>query len=328
MAFGVASLGAGLACSSDDSGDDSNGNDGGTAGDEGGAGGTSSGDSGATSEGGTSGEANASGSGGTSEGGEGGEATGGTETGGTGGVEAGGAGGESGGEGGAGGTAAIYEGPFTCTEFIGAYMSMEWWGQGFEDKLAAKGVAGASGDTWQLKWHHHGYIQAWGDPNNPFWLDQGDPNDDAQGAPIQSPCVENSAAPDRIVFFAIDWEIEDEAGWITELNNDIAAIKLKRPSAKRIDIMPLVRCPGNTMCNPNADYGPGANPVAGRQDCYVPPFVDSAIAAVIAQHPEIVAAGPVIEAPACRQPIDGAHLSNEGNQYVAQQMADFYAARP
>ena len=84
-------------------------------------------------------------------------------------------------------------GPFTCTQYIGAYLSMEWWNQGFQQQ------PGIEDAKWQLKWHHHGTIGNWADPNSPFWSDEGDPQDDSKGAPIQSACTTNSKTPDRIV---------------------------------------------------------------------------------------------------------------------------------
>lgn len=78
-------------------------------------------------------------------------------------------------------------------------MSNEWWGQGFQQQ------PGIEDAKWQLKWHQHGTIGNWGDPNSPFWADQGDPMDDAKGAPIQSACTTNSNTPDRIVMLIIEW---------------------------------------------------------------------------------------------------------------------------
>jgi hypothetical protein len=235
---------------------------------------------------------------------------------------AGGAGGATAGSGGTGGAVggSPPEGPFSCTTYIGAYLSMEWWNAGFETK--------ADNATWQLKWHHHGHITEWRKPDSPFWGDTGDPNNDAQGSPIQSACAMNSTTPDRIVFLAIDWELETEADWVSGLNESIANIKTKYPSAKRVDVMTLVRCPNNMMCNPGADYGPGANDTAGKQDCYVPPYVDTAIQKVIDANPTFVAHGPQPEMAMCNPSHDGAHMTGEGNTQAAIDIAAFYNAQP
>jgi hypothetical protein len=319
-----------LACSADNGAEPATVASGGTPGAAGTAGTTTIGNAGAQtgSSGASSGGAAGSTGGsttlpeaGTNAGGAG--AGGDTSTGG-GGAAQGGSGGEStAGAAGAGGAASTApEGPFTCTEFIGAYMSMEWWNKGFEDKLMA---AGGDPNKWQLKWHHHGYVNTWGDVNSVFWENEGDPMDDSKGAPIQSACTTGSDAPDRIIFFAIDWEMLTEEDWLAALNNAIATIQIKRPNAKRIDVMPLVRCKDNMMCNDNAMYGPGANDSAGPQDCYVPPYVDSAMLLSVAANSSIAAMGLVTEGTTCSG--DGAHLTGDDNEVLAQQLADFYAAR-
>jgi hypothetical protein len=207
--------------------------------------------------------------------------------------------------------------------YMGAYLTMEWWNTGqFEGKSGD--VARVNGDNWELKWHHHAHITEWRKADSPFWLNEGNPMDDAQGAPIQSPCTTNPDKPDRVVFLAIDWELLTEADWIAGLDDCATNIKAKIPSAKRVDIVTLVRCPDNMMCNPNADYGPGANDSAPRQDCYVPDYVDSAIAKVIAAQPGYLTSGPKLEMAMCNPSHDGAHMTGDGNQQAAKDYAAFY----
>lgn len=213
-------------------------------------------------------------------------------------------------------------GPFTCTQYIGAYLSMEWWNQGFQQQ------PGIEDGKWQLKWHHHGTIGNWGDPNSPFWSDEGDPQDDSKGAPIQSACTTNSKTPDRIVMLIIEWELITQADWVTQIEKIYTNLKTKYPSAKRIEFMTTVRVVGNKMCNPDAEYGPGANDSAGREDCYIPPYADAAIAQVIAAHPELLAAGPQIEAPMCGPTVNGPHLGADNDKLTAKAMGVYYAARP
>ena len=55
------------------------------------------------------------------------------------------------------------------------------------------------------------------------------------------------------------------------------------PGLRWLDLMTLIRCPNNQHCNPNSKYGPGANMSASIQDCYVPPYEDSAIEKVAAK---------------------------------------------
>jgi hypothetical protein len=211
------------------------------------------------------------------------------------------------------------KGPYTCTEYLGAYLTMEWWGQGFEQIV--------DNAKWQLKWHHHGHVLEWGNPDSPFWADTGDPMNDASGAPISSACTTNTHAVDRVVLLALSWELLDEKSWMDALEADIKTIRLKRPTAKWIDIVPMVRCPMNKHCNPNANYGPGADTDVGRQDCYVPPYEDSAMQKVVQAHAgDGVGLGPILEATMCNN--NGAHLTSADNKLEAQEYGAFYKAIP
>jgi len=210
---------------------------------------------------------------------------------------------------------------FTCNEYLGLLTTNEWYSQGFEGD-------GVDGMKWELKYHHYGYVKTWADPTSPFWADTGDSFDLQKGSPLQSPCAANSTAPDRLVFAALDWEMLNEADWLAALESTIPTFKQKYPSLRWLDVMTMIRCPNNQKCNPNANYGPGANSVAGRQDCYVPPYEDSAIEKFAALHPDFVGVGPKVEAPACRMPVDGAHLSADSNKAAALQIAKYYAQHP
>ena len=227
--------------------------------------------------------------------------------------------GGAGGIAGAGGAAAASQGPFACTEYIGAYLSMEWWGTGFESNT------GIDNAKWQLKWHHHGHVLEWAKPDSPFWANTGDPLNDASGAPIQSACASNSATPDRVVFLALSWELLNEDDWVAALNADIATIKLKLPSVKWIDLQTMVRCPNDMQCNPGAKYGPGADTDATRQDCEVYPYVDSALAKVVAAHADFVGLGPQLSMAMCNPAHNGAHMTADGNKQAAVDMAAYYS---
>ena len=224
------------------------------------------------------------------------------------------------GSGGSGG-APVAQMNFVCSEYLGLLTTNEWYSQGFE-------AAGVDGTKWELKYHHYGYVNTWADGASPFWGTTGNSFDLDQGSPLQSPCSASADTPDRLVFAALDWEMATEEAWVTALEKALVTFKAKYPSLRWIDVMTMIRCPGNTKCNPNANYGPGANAVANRQDCYVPPFEDSAIAKVAANHPDFVGVGPKVEADACRNPVDGAHLSADTNKKAAQAIATYYAAHP
>jgi hypothetical protein len=214
----------------------------------------------------------------------------------------------------------LQTGPFTCSTFIGPGLTSQWYPEGFETVV--------DDAKWQLKWHEKGFVEAWGDPNSPFWADTGNPMDLNSGSPIVSPCAQNSTTPDRVVFLATDWDLLTEQEWIDWLEMDLTAIKTKYPSVKWIDLMPTVRCPNNEMCNPDAMPGPGANAGgAGLEDCYIPPFEDSAIESVVAAHPGEVGLGPIVMASTCNNG-DGAHLTAADNQAASTAIGNYYAALP
>ena len=232
-------------------------------------------------------------------------------------------GGASGSDSGTAGTGGAPVAPmnFTCTEYLGLLTTNEWYSQGFESD-------GVDGTKWELKYHHYGYVNTWADPTSVFWSDTGDSFDPAKGSPLQSPCAASSTTPDRLVFAALDWEMSTEDEWVTALEAALVTFKAKYPSLRWVDLMTMIRCPQNQKCNPKENYGPGANTDAGRQDCYVPPFEDSALAKVAAAHPDFVGVGPQVEALACKNPVDGAHLDVDSNKHAAQLIATYYAAHP
>lgn len=229
--------------------------------------------------------------------------------------------GTSGAGGGAGSGGQANAGPFACSLVLGAQLTSEWYGAGFE-------TAGLEDPKWELKWHHHGNLSHYRDPNSPFWGNEGDPNNDAQGSPIVSPCAANPTAPDRIVFYAIEWDLETEQAWMEALGDVVDNLKLKYPSAKHVDLMTLVRCPQNQMCNPDADYGPGANDNGAIQDCFVPTFADSAVEKIIAAEPLFLGRGAQVEMAECNPAHNGAHMTAAGNEEAAQDIAAFYAQHP
>ena len=106
------------------------------------------------------------------------------------------------------------------------------------------------------------------------------------------------------------------------LEKDIATIKVKYPSVKWIDLMPMMRCPNNQHCNAMASYGPGANADPNREDCYVPPYQDSAMAKVAAAHPDSVGVGPVLMSKNCPSS-RAVHYGTPDNQIEANEIGAF-----
>ena len=211
-------------------------------------------------------------------------------------------------------------GPFTCTELIGLYSTGEWWDRGFYDGL------GDLKTRWQGRFSHYGYTYEYAKPDSYAWspTNVGGVNN----VRLTAPCAQNGSAPDRIVYQAWSWELTSEKAWVDSLEATVATIRAKRPSAKRIDLMTIVRCPTNGWCHSDKPpLGPNTDHDAKKQDCHVPEYVDSALAKVAANHPDLVSVTPKFEAVSCPAQIDGIHL-HEQNGPAAALIAAYYKAMP
>jgi hypothetical protein len=141
-------------------------------------------------------------------------------------------------------------------------------------------------------------------------------------------CAAGSDAPDRIVYQAWSWQLTTEKEWISNLRAAIETIRAKRPSAKRIDLMTIIRSPQNGWCHTTTpplrpSLGPGTDHDATLQDSHVPDYVDAAFAKVAAAYPDLVSIAPGFEAHACADHIDGIHLGS-GNAAVAKDIAAYF----
>jgi hypothetical protein len=294
----------------------------GAAGTSGAAGSTTSGSGGASnSEGtaGTSGSAGATGSAGSAGTSGSAGATGSAGAGGTDGAGAAGASGTAGAMGTAGtGSVAGFPGPFSCSLVAGLLTTGEWYNAGFEND-------GVDGTKWEGKFQHYGYIDIWAqDPPAGF----------SWNAPISSPCTTNSTTPDRVIWVAFSWELAYMVDvYVAKTVLAVKQFQKYYPSMKRMDLMTLIRCPGDEvtlpsgkMCNPNAAIPPIAGVTdhnAGQQDCYVNKEVDQALDMVAAKFPGLVYIGKKFYSPACKNPVDGAHLGSNNTQ-VAKDVATWY----
>ena len=211
-------------------------------------------------------------------------------------------------------------GPFTCTELIGLYSTGEWWDQGFYDGL------GDLKTRWQGRFSHYGYTYEYAKPDSYAWspTNVGGVNN----VRLSVPCAQLADSPDRIVYQAWSWELTSEKAWVESLEATVATIRAKRPSAKRIDIMTIIRCPMNEWCHADKPpLGPNTDHDAKKQDCHVPEFVDSAFARVAANHPDLVSVAPKFEAVSCAAKIDGIHL-HEQNGPAAVSIAQYFKGMP
>jgi hypothetical protein len=207
--------------------------------------------------------------------------------------------------------------PFTCTEVIGMMTTGEWYNAGFETALGAE-----LGPKWQGRFAHYGYVMEYAKPGSYAWSPT--PVGGVNSVSLTAPCIQNANAPDRIVYQAWSWELTSEEAWVQNLEAALTTIREKRPSARRIELMTIVRCPMNKWCHPDRPpLGADTDHNATKQDCHVPPYVDTAFAKVAANHPGLVKVAPRFEAHACAAKIDGIHLGDQ-NRAVATDIGTHY----
>lgn len=287
-----------------------------------GGGGSLAGAGGASAGGGRAGTG---GDGGAGRSGTGGNAgTGHAGAGGIGGRAGGGGSGATGGRGGAGGSAGAggsgadgsaggqggsgAGGPFTCNLVIGNSTTQQWFDGGFLTH------AGIDPTRWELFWVAHHYIDSWADPNDPGWttaLDMG------------HACVKGSTTPDRVIFIVTYAPpYPPEATYETDTTKIVNNIEAKYAGLKRIEIMTLVRSPGNveTACSSKAN-----------NEQSIPPAEDQGIAAVAADpaFAGLVFASPPFYVTSCSDFLtDAPQYTTAGATDIANVYGAYYAAHP
>lgn len=165
-------------------------------------------------------------------------------------------------------------------------MTGDWFQAGFEQ--------GIDGDRWQALSRSHAFIELWADPRSDLW-----------SLPPQSPCATRARDPDRVIFTGVNWEYTTRAQWEAQLDAVVITIKGKYPGVRRIDLLTMLRGPGNRTC--------------GDPKTVVAPYIDEAIAAVVARRAPLVFAGPKVETETCGPFIKGGpHYTEEGKAEVAR----------
>lgn len=186
---------------------------------------------------------------------------------------------------------------FVCNQVTGLQATGQWYAAGFE-------MDGVDDAHWQAKTQHLAYIEKWADPNHPVW-----------NQAITSPCANGSDNPDRVVFVGFSPPSMTEAVWEASLIADITTIKAKYPAVQEIDVMSMVRAPGNQLCPGNTD------PLV-----MIAPYVDQAIAAAVARFPGLAKVGPQIYAPNCDAFVaNDTDLVPVGAAAVAKMVASYFA---
>ncbi|HVZ88233.1 MAG TPA: hypothetical protein VHG72_14775, partial [Polyangia bacterium] len=280
-----------------------------------GRGGPTSGAAGAVATGGTPGTGGAPGSGGA-------PGTGGTR-GGAGNGDAGGrpagAGGQAGGAGhastGGAGQTGMDAGrdvssttAFSCSLVIGNSTTQQWFEGGF---LTYPGI---DPTRWEMFFVAHHYIDAWADPTDSAWttaLDMG------------HACAHGATTPDRVIFivtYAPPYPAEST--YETDTTSIVRNIQTKYPGVERIELMTLVRSPGNvaTACS-----------TAANNEQSIPAAEDQGIAAVAANptFAGVVVASPPFYVPTCADFVtDKPQYTTAGATDVAKVYGAYYAAHP
>jgi hypothetical protein len=182
---------------------------------------------------------------------------------------------------------------YECTLLIGLGVTSEWFKAGFEQTV---------GDgQWQAVFRKGTFVQHWADPAHEAWSE-----------PIVSPCSRGSQAPDRVLFVTANWDSKTVDEWSEPLSRVVSTIKSKYPSVKRIELMTVIRPPGNVSC------GGAKSPVA--------PIVDEAISKASAASPDLVRPAPRFELPSCDAFTNGGpHFTPEGAARAAKIVAAHYA---
>ena len=219
--------------------------------------------------------------------------SGGSSAGGAGAAAEGGAGGGSG-----GGTAS----PFTCNQIVGMTLAREWFQAGFET------AGGIVNDRWQLKAREHGYVTEWSNPSSDFWNE-----------PPQSACAAGSGSPDHVVLVVLSWNpacCTTQPEWEAQVEGAVTTLSAKYAGLKRIDLMTVIRGPGNQTC---------PTPPAANEYIAMPPALDAALAASATKHPSLVHVAPPFDAADCAAFNGGGpHLTTAGNMAVAKTIAAYF----
>lgn len=192
---------------------------------------------------------------------------------------------------------------FVCNQVTAMTLTREWFEAGFElDRSLVDG-------RWQLKAREHGYITEWANPSSDFWNE-----------PPESPCTAGSPNPDHVVLTVLSWNpacCTTQPEWEAKIDAAIANLQAKYSALKRIDLMTVIRGPGNMLC---------PTPPVANETIVIPPELDAALAASAAKLPQLVFVAPKFEAADCAAFNGGGpHLTTAGNTAVAKVVAAYFA---
>ncbi len=190
-------------------------------------------------------------------------------------------------------------GPYACTLVIGINATGEWYKQGYEQLVD---------DTrWELMQIHNGFIEKWADPNDAYW-----------STPIDSSCIKNPKAPDRVVFVLSNFDYTTIDQGYPPLSSVLKNLQDKYPSVRNIELTTWVRAPGNMPC-----------PQAPANRSTISAGEDEAIAKAVQEFPRLVTAAPKFEAHSCAEYTDNPpHPTTQGGAAWAKMIAAYYNSMP
>jgi len=181
---------------------------------------------------------------------------------------------------------------YRCTVVLGLAVTSEWYRAGFESLV--------DDARWEAITKPHTFVENWADPEHAVWKEL-----------PQSPCREAWTDPDRVLFFAANFTFTTRAEWDQALESAVATLQKKYPHARRVELLSMVRAPGNSSC--------------GSEKGIVNPIIDESIRRASERHPGLVVAGPRFEAKSCADlEKGGPHFSEAGRAVVAKAIADHY----
>ena len=137
------------------------------------------------------------------------------------------------------------------------------------------------GTRWQIRFRSSGDVDLWANPDADAW--SAPTREECSGsAVVCSPCAQNSAAPDRVIFTITLLSYEaDVQVWTQKIRAAIATIRLKHPQLRQIVLQPVVGGPMHAVC-------PVAGIAEGVRASYNHPYIDAAIAEVVGDSPDLV----------------------------------------
>jgi hypothetical protein len=186
---------------------------------------------------------------------------------------------------------------YVCSEVIGYSQVRQW----FADAPEFEAVVGS--DRWQLRWKGGASVNLWSDSSFEGW-----------SAPVVSPCLARSTAPDRIVFSISGGLGTDTAAWEREIRGVISQLRSRYPTARQIVLEPVVGGPGHSICRfGTADVRASANH----------PVIDAAISRIV-MGDVVAGASPEVDTCADYQDALG-HLTPAAAGRVGARLGAYYA---